>query len=91
MKQYIKPIVLLFLILLTSCKSIKNTTKNKPSKNTVTLKKFPPKKPKKDAILPYEKVVTKKAKTDEGLFKIHQIDNKYLYEIPDSLFGRESF
>src|SRR5690606_18188648 len=25
----------------------------------------------------------------EGLFKVHQIDEKYYYEIPDSLFGRD--
>lgn len=46
-------------------------------------------KPKKDAILPYAKVVTKDAKTDEGLFKVHFVDDKYLFEIPDSLLERE--
>lgn len=46
-------------------------------------------KDKKNAIKPYSKVVTKKAKTDEGLFTVHKVDDKYLYEIPDSLFGRE--
>ncbi|NNC70747.1 MAG: DUF5117 domain-containing protein, partial [Flavobacteriaceae bacterium] len=49
----------------------------------------PKPKPKKGAIQPYHKVVTKDAKTDEGLFKVHQIDDKFLYEIPDSLLERE--
>ena len=46
-------------------------------------------KPKKGEIKPYSKVVTKDAKTDEGLLKVHFIDDAYLYEIPDSLFERE--
>ncbi len=43
----------------------------------------------KNAIKPYNKVITKKAKTDEGLFTVHKLDNKYYYEIPDTLMGRE--
>ncbi len=46
-------------------------------------------KPKKGAILPYEKVVTKKHATDEGLFKVHTKDQNYLFEIPDSLLGKQ--
>ena len=47
------------------------------------------KKPKEGAIKPYEKVITKEAKTDDGLFKVHEVDDKHYYEIPDSLFNRE--
>ena len=46
-------------------------------------------KAKKGAIKPYDKVITKEAKTDEGLFQVHQVDDKHFYEIPDSLFNRE--
>jgi hypothetical protein len=46
-------------------------------------------KPKKDAIKPYSKVVTKDHKTDEGLFKVHTKDDSFLFEIPDSLLQRE--
>ncbi|MBC5992057.1 zinc-dependent metalloprotease [Pontibacter cellulosilyticus] len=38
---------------------------------------------------PYNEVVTAKALTDEGLFKVHKIDEKYLYEIPDTLLNRD--
>lgn len=38
---------------------------------------------------PYKEVITAKAKTKEGLFKVHQIEEKYFYEIPDSLLGRD--
>ncbi|MDC6350369.1 zinc-dependent metalloprotease [Zeaxanthinibacter sp. PT1] len=37
----------------------------------------------------YEEIITKEAKTKTGLFTVHQVDEKYYYEIPDSLLGRE--
>ena len=43
----------------------------------------------KVGIKPYKDVITDKAKTDLGLFKVHRLDGKYFYEIPDSLFNRE--
>jgi len=44
---------------------------------------------KKDKIKPYDKVITKEAISDEGLFTTHQVDDKHYYEIPDSLFNKE--
>jgi hypothetical protein len=38
---------------------------------------------------PYEKVVTKEFKTDEGLFKVHRNKEKVLYEIPKGELGKE--
>ena len=38
---------------------------------------------------PYKEVITSKAKSKDGLFKVHQIEGKYYYEIPDSLLGRD--
>ncbi|TFV95508.1 DUF5117 domain-containing protein [Algoriphagus kandeliae] len=38
---------------------------------------------------PYKDVITKDAKSMDGLFKVHQIDDKYFYEIQDSLLGRD--
>ena len=38
---------------------------------------------------PYKEIITDKAKTDEGLFKVHKVDDKYYFEIPDSLLGRD--
>ncbi len=45
--------------------------------------------PPKTGIRPYKEVITDKAKTDKGLFKVHRLDGKYFYEIPDSLLNRE--
>ncbi|NAS14381.1 zinc-dependent metalloprotease [Poritiphilus flavus] len=44
---------------------------------------------KKDKIKAYDKVITKDAVTDKGLFDVHVVDDKHYYEIPDSLFSRE--
>lgn len=43
----------------------------------------------KNGIKPYSEVITSEAKTAEGLFWVHQLNNKYFYEIPDTLLGRE--
>src|ERR1017187_872793 len=37
---------------------------------------------------PYEKVITKDAKSKKGIFTVHQIKEKYYYEIPKSEFGK---
>ena len=38
---------------------------------------------------PYKEIITSKAATDEGLFAVHKVDEKYYLEIADSMFGRE--
>ena len=38
---------------------------------------------------PYGEVITGKAKTQRGLFTVHKVDDKYYFEIPDSILGRE--
>lgn len=37
----------------------------------------------------YDRVITRAAVSDPGLFTVHKVDAKYFYEIPDSLLGRE--
>lgn len=84
-------LVVLFVFGLTlDADAQRRKKKNKKNaKTTQTVKPKPKPKPKKGAIQPYGKVVTKDMKTDDGLFKVHSKDSKYLFEIPDSLFGRE--
>ncbi len=38
---------------------------------------------------PYKEVITAKAQTQKGMFWTHKVDDKYFFEIPDSLIGRE--
>ena len=37
---------------------------------------------------PYDKVITKDAKSKKGIFTVHQIKDKYYYEIPKSEFDK---
>ena len=39
-------------------------------------------------IKPYEEVVTKEAKSQEGVFKVHRVKDNILWEIPTNLYGR---
>ncbi|QES87792.1 zinc-dependent metalloprotease [Rhizosphaericola mali] len=56
-------------------------------KDTTKLKK--PIFPKPSEIKPYKEVIPDSAITHKGLFTIHEVEDKYFFEIPDSLFGRE--
>jgi hypothetical protein len=38
---------------------------------------------------PYEKVITKEAKSKKGIFTVHQIKDKYYYEIPKSELNKD--
>lgn len=38
---------------------------------------------------PYKEVITAKAKSTKGLFTVHKVDDKFYFEINESLFGRE--
>jgi hypothetical protein len=38
---------------------------------------------------PYNQVITKEAKTDDGIFKVHRINDQVFYEIPKAQLGKE--
>src|SRR4029078_3835906 len=38
---------------------------------------------------PYERVITKDAKSKKGIFTVHQVKDKYYYEIPKSEMGKD--
>jgi hypothetical protein len=78
---------LLTFLLIVGISSNAEAQKKKKGKDEPAVPATPPKK--KGAIEPYSKVVTADAVTDEGLFKVHFVDEAYLFEIPDSLLGRE--
>ena len=66
---------------LSGCK----TGKDAVSKSTSEVSKD-----KKDSgMKPYNKVITKEAKTDDGIFKVHKLDDKYFYEIPNSTLKKD--
>jgi hypothetical protein len=78
---------LLTFLLIVGISTNAEAQKKKKGKDEPVAPVTPPKK--KGAIEPYSKVVTSDAVTDEGLFKVHFVDEAYLFEIPDSLLERE--
>src|SRR5579884_2714016 len=38
---------------------------------------------------PYDRVITKDAKTAKGLFTVHQVKDSYFYEIPKKELGKD--
>jgi hypothetical protein len=45
--------------------------------------------PTKSSIKPYSEIITDKALTEKGLFIVHKVDEKWYFEIADSLFDKE--
>ena len=81
---------LLTLLLIVGVSSQADAQRKKKKEQEAAAKAAAAKpKEKKGDILAYDKVITKDAKTDDGLFKVHFVDDKYLFEIPDSLLERE--
>jgi len=44
---------------------------------------------KPEPIKPYNKVITKEAKSEQGLFAVHRVEEKFYFEIPTNEFGKE--
>ncbi|HEA28665.1 MAG TPA: DUF5117 domain-containing protein [Leeuwenhoekiella sp.] len=82
-KKYYWPLLALSTCIIISCSSLKKS--NSGDASTGTEKKEDAKK----SIKPYDKVITKEAVTDSGLFAVHTVNDDYFYEIPDSLFNRD--
>src|ERR1051325_5513363 len=49
----------------------------------------PPAGERKEGMKPYSEVITKDEKSDTGVFIVHHIKQKFLYEIPRKEFGKE--
>lgn len=81
-------VVSAFLVF-ASCKTAEKASKSKKGSATTAMAPPPAKKPNKNDPKPYNKVITKDAKSDAGLFTVHTLNDKFFYEIPDSLFDRE--
>ena len=74
--------LLLFLIFSAGCVTLKDSDITVPAAAEKPAEK-------KDDLKAYSDIVTDDAVTDDGLFTVHQVDDKLYYEIPDSLLGYE--
>lgn len=94
--------LLIFILLFSSCAVFEKKPEPVASTTTTTTTTTPdgtavvvtastanPNARDKNGLKPYRKVITSDAISKAGLFTVHRIDQKYFYEIPDSLFNRE--
>jgi len=70
-------------------KGVDSTSVAKSADSTATAAKKEKEKEKDKGPKPYSKVITDKAVTKHGLFTVHKVDDKWYFEIPDSLLNRE--
>ncbi|MCI2227660.1 zinc-dependent metalloprotease [Polaribacter sp. MSW13] len=80
-----KKLLLFSLIIAFYFPSETNAQRKKSKKNQTTNVKTTQKK----KTPTYSDFVKKETKTDEGLFKVHETNNTFMYEIPKSYFGKE--
>lgn len=78
------------LLLLFSASEVTAQRKKKVKKGQVTEAPAEAKKPdNKKEPKPYKKVIDTTAVTQNGLIDVHKVGDKYLFEIADSLIGKE--
>ncbi|MEP5341423.1 MAG: zinc-dependent metalloprotease [Algibacter sp.] len=77
----------LFLCLIPISNSAQS--KRKKKKNAAVAVTKPIIKKKEEKIKPYDKVITKAAISDNGLFYIHKVAYKYFFEIPNEYLGKD--
>ncbi|CAI2766980.1 zinc-dependent metalloprotease [Flavobacterium collinsii] len=74
-----------FVLFPTSQFAQSNKKKSKKDESAAT----PPEKKPESAIKDYSKVITKDAISDDGLFKVHKVDKKYYFEIPNKYLNKD--
>lgn len=81
MTKMLFAMVLSFVFVFAGCKTAEQASKQaRPSASKAANGK-------KGEIKKYSEVITNDAESDEGLFTVHKVDDKFYYEIPDSLLG----
>lgn len=88
LKKTLSLTILLLLVLISPEIVAQSSKKSKSNNNTVAKADAKPADGKKEP-KPYKKVIDSTAVTQKGLIDVHKMDNKYLFEIPDSLLGSE--
>lgn len=89
MTQFCKT-VFLFAFLLICQQSVFSQTKDSAAVKSDTIKaKKDDKDKKKSSVKPFKEIITDKAVSDQGVFTVHQVDDKYYFEIPDAILKKE--
>jgi len=90
--MYMKSLSLFFvLVILSACKGVKPLANKNPTANIgiISSIKTDSAKPAANKPQPFGKVITAKAVTQKGLFTVHKVEEKYYFEIADTLLGKD--
>ena len=83
----------LVLVLAVGCTSMATAQKRKKAKQPApaadTIKRPPVVAPPKIGPRPYKEIITAKTLSRKGLFSVHKVDDKWYFEIGDTLLGRD--
>lgn len=79
---YVMPLFFAATLALTGCKSSEKAAQASAKELSAPAKKKP-------KFKPYAKVITKDAVSDDGLFDVHRVDDKYYYEIPNDVLKKD--
>src|ERR1700750_2378697 len=77
------------LVLMLSQNELKGQEKDSTAVKTDTAKVKKDDLKKKPVIKSYKEVITDKAVSDQGVFTVHKLDDKYYFEIPDRMLKKE--
>ncbi|HBQ59161.1 MAG TPA: zinc-dependent metalloprotease, partial [Balneolaceae bacterium] len=80
-------LLLSFTFVFTGCKTTENASDSSSESSSRSMRGGPGSGD--GEMKKYSEVVTDEAETDEGLFDVHKVDDKYYYEIPDDLLEKE--
>lgn len=84
------PLVLVIVLLSNlGCAARSSRAQPSPARAASDSTTGTPRSPARTGPQPYDKVIPKGATADTGLFLVHRGDGKVLWEIPDSLLGRD--
>ena len=89
MKNKLTLLSTILVLFLFSCSATQNKKKTPNGNKTVTVATDAKKPEGKKEPKPYKKVIDSSAVTQKGLVDVHKIGDKYLFEIADSLIGKE--
>lgn len=67
----------------------KQFAQSKKKKDQKEVPAAPPEKKPESSIKDYNKVITKDAISDDGLFTVHKVDKKYYFEIPNKYLNKD--
>jgi len=89
MNKVLRFMLLSLMVLATISHPAEAQKKKKKGKKEEAVSSQPAKKKDKNGLKDFSEVITEKAISDEGLFTVHKVDDKYYFEIPFDLLEKE--